>query len=73
MTPHWCPVSPYFTAADLAHIFHLSRGSIYRMASEDKWRRTRYRPIRYHMDDAQASWKRRHRGDWQHYAAKPGE
>ena len=43
------------------------------MASEDHWRRTRYRPVRYHMDDAQASWQRRHQGDWQHYAAKPDE
>ena len=66
-------MSPYFTAADLAHFFGLSRGSIYRMASEDGWRRTRYRPIRYHMDDATASWERRHRGDHQHYAARPDE
>jgi hypothetical protein len=66
-------VDAYFTAADLAHIFHVAPGSIYRWASEDHWRRTRYRPVRYHMDDAEQSWKRRHPGDWQHYAAKPGE
>lgn len=53
--------SPYFTAADLAHIFHLSTGSIYRMASQDHWRRTRYRPVRYHMDDARTSYTTRHK------------
>jgi hypothetical protein len=66
-------VDAFFTAADLAAFFRLSRGSIYRMASEDRWRRTRYRPVRYCMDDAQASWARRHQGDWAHYAAKADE
>jgi hypothetical protein len=66
-------VDSYFTAADLAHFFHVARGSIYRWACEDRWRRTRYRPVRYHMDDAEASWRRRHPGDWAHYAAKANE
>lgn len=58
----------YLKASDLAHIYHVATGTIYRWASQDRWRRTRYRPIRYHMDDAQASWARRHPGDWPHTA-----
>jgi uncharacterized protein YjcR len=65
--------SPYLSAADLAHIYRVTTSTIYKWASEDKWRRTRYRPVRYHMDDAQASWAKRHPGDWQRYAAKPNE
>jgi hypothetical protein len=42
----------YVTARDLARLLRVPLGTIYRWASEDGWRRTRYRPIRYHMDDA---------------------
>jgi len=65
--------SQYLTAPDIAHIYRVAVGTVYRWASEDHWRRTRYRPIRYHMDDAQASWQQRHQGDWAHYAAKQDE
>jgi len=45
----------YVTARDLARLFRVPVGTIYRWASEDQWRRTRYRPIRYHIDDASES------------------
>lgn len=50
---------PYLSASDLAAIWRIPIGSVYRMASEDGWRRTRYRPVRYHMDDAHASYTKR--------------
>lgn len=50
----------YLRAADLARIFHVSRGSVYRWASEDHWRRTRTRPTRYHTGDADTSYHKRH-------------
>lgn len=45
----------YVTARALAQMFRVPLGTIYRWASEDRWRRTRYRPIRYHIDDASES------------------
>ena len=61
------------TAKDLARLYNVSRGTIHRWASEDGWRRKGTRPKVYSWDDAQDSWERRHQGDHQHYAAKPGE
>ena len=61
------------TARDLARLYGVSRGTIHRWASQDGWRRKGTRPKVYAWEDAQASWERRHQGDWAHYAAKPGE
>lgn len=47
------------TAADLAAIYGVPVGTIYAWASLDKWRRTRTRPKRYDIYDAQASYDRR--------------
>jgi hypothetical protein len=49
----------YATAADLARIYRVALGTIYRWASEDGWKRTPVRPIRYHRGDAQRSYDRR--------------
>ncbi|SRR6266566_1611254 len=54
------------TAADLAHIYRVPIGTIYRWASEDQWRRTRTaHPVRYNAHDAQASYDRRRRKESQ--------
>jgi hypothetical protein len=63
----------YATAADLAHIYQVARGTIWAWASQDKWRRTRTRPVRYSRADAEASWQRRHGQDWRQFAARPDE
>ena len=67
------PVDAWATAADLARLYNVTRGTIHRWASEDRWRRRGRRPKRYNWEDAQTSWERRHQGDWQHYAARPDE
>ena len=48
------------TAADLARLYGVSKGTIYAWASTDRWRRTRRRPKRYAWEDAQASYERRY-------------
>ncbi|GGV34120.1 hypothetical protein GCM10010182_67470 [Actinomadura cremea] len=50
----------YATATDLARIYGVALGTIYRWASQDQWDRTRYRPIRYRHSDAERSYLRRH-------------
>lgn len=50
----------YVTAADLARIYGVATGTIYRWASQDRWHRTQTWPRRYSRDDAQASYGRRH-------------
>ncbi|HEY5985592.1 MAG TPA: hypothetical protein VIV12_04300 [Streptosporangiaceae bacterium] len=51
-------MAAYLTAADLAHIYHVSTALIHTWASRDNWRRSRGRPRRYHVGDAQASYDR---------------
>lgn len=50
----------YLTASDLSRIYHVALGTIYSWASRDNWRRTDTWPRRYHWEDAQASYDRRH-------------
>ena len=50
----------YASAADLARMYRVSPATIRSWAHRDGWRRTRYRPIRYLLADAQASYDRRH-------------
>jgi uncharacterized protein YjcR len=54
-------MDPHFTAKDLARIYNVQPGTIRSWACRDGWRRTRTRPIRYNLGDAQASYDRRHR------------
>ena len=49
----------YGTARDIARIYDVPLGTVYRWASEDQWRRTTNRPTRYHWDDVEASRDRR--------------
>lgn len=51
----------YLRANDLARIYGVQPGTIRSWACRDGWRRTRTRPIRYNVNDAQASYDRRHR------------
>ena len=53
--------SPYLTAADIARIYRVPRGTVWRWAHEDGWRRTRLRPVRYHMDDVHTTYTKRRR------------
>jgi hypothetical protein len=47
------------TAQDLAHIYSVPLGTIWRWASLDRWGRTKYaRPVRYSWADADASFRR---------------
>lgn len=50
----------YATAADIAILYNASYGTIMRWASQDRWRRTGTYRKRYAIDDAQASYDRRH-------------
>ena len=61
------------TAADLARLYGVKRGTIHAWASQDRWRRKDTWPRQYNWEDAQTSWERRHPGDWAHYAARPDE
>ncbi len=65
-------VTTWATAPDLAAAYQVAVGTIYAWASQDHWARKGW-PRQYSWDDAQASWERRHRGDWQHYAARADE
>lgn len=47
------------TAADLAQLYGVSKGTIYAWASQDHWRRTRNWPKKYNWADAQDSYERR--------------
>jgi len=50
----------WWTAAELAKLYRVPTGTIYRWASEDKWRRSRRgQQVRYHGGDAQRSFDRR--------------
>jgi len=50
----------WWTPAELAQIYRVPIGTIYRWASEDGWRRVRRgRAVRYHGGDAQRSHDRR--------------
>ena len=49
------------TAADLARIYRVRRGTIYAWASQDHWRRRGTRPKKYAWDDAQATYENRHK------------
>lgn len=49
----------YGTARDIARICSVPLGTVYRWASEDHWRRTTGRPVRYHWDDVEESRDRR--------------
>ena len=71
--PQWATVDAWATAADLAKLYGVKVGTIHAWASTDHWHRKDTWPRQYAWEDAQASWERRHRGDWQHYAAKPNE
>jgi uncharacterized protein YjcR len=57
---HTVSMDAYLSASDLAHMYRVRPGTIRSWASRDGWRRTRYRPIRYNLDDAQASFNRRY-------------
>ena len=48
------------TAADLARLYGVSKGTIYAWASQDHWRRTRRNPKKYHWEDAQTTYEKRH-------------
>lgn len=48
------------TAADLARLYGVSKGTIYAWASLDHWQRRGTRPKRYSWHDAQDSYERRH-------------
>ena len=61
------------TAKDLARLYSVRVGTIHAWASTDHWRRKDTWPRQYAWEDAQASWERRHPGDWAHYAAKADE
>ena len=54
----------YETAAGLARLYRIPRGTIYYWAHVDEWRRLPGRPVGYLRADAQASYDRR-RGDEQ--------
>ena len=47
------------TAADLARLYGVSKGTIQRWASQDHWRRQPTWPRKYAWEDAQASYERR--------------
>lgn len=49
----------YGTARDIARIYGVPLGTVYRWASEDRWRRTERRPVRYHWDDVEKSREQR--------------
>ena len=49
----------YLAASDLGRLYNTPVGTIYRWASEDHWRRTRTRPIRYHASDMDTSYRKR--------------
>jgi uncharacterized protein YjcR len=53
-------VDAWATAADLARLYCVSRGTIYAWASQDGWRRRGKRPKKYAWEDAQASYEKRH-------------
>lgn len=63
----------YATAKDLARLYGVAVGTIHSWASADAWKRKNVWPRQYSWSDAQASWERRHPGDWAHYAARPDE
>jgi uncharacterized protein YjcR len=49
------------TAADLARLYGVAKGTIYAWASQDHWRRTHHAwPKRYAWEDAQTSYEQRH-------------
>ncbi len=45
----------YLSAADLATLLRVPKGTIYRWASEDQWPRTKGRPVRYLASEAEHS------------------
>jgi hypothetical protein len=47
------------SATELAAIWRVPAGTVRRWASEDKWPRTRFRPIRFDPEKAQESYDRR--------------
>jgi len=50
----------WWGAAELARLYRVPVGTIYRWASEDNWRRMRRgQQVRYHGGDAQQSFDRR--------------
>ncbi len=57
--PHQPVTGPAATAADLAAQYHVTIRTTRRWASEDNWRRTITRPVRYSLDDADASYRKR--------------
>lgn len=50
----------WLSAADLAHLYGVAKGTIQRWASQDRWRRRGTYRKAYHLGDAQASYDRRH-------------
>lgn len=52
------------TASDLAHLYDIPVGTIYRWASLDGWRRSdpKRRPVTYNRDDAEKSYRDRRCG-----------
>lgn len=49
----------YLTSGDLALLWKIPAGTVRRWASEDNWRRTHTRPVRFDVADAQAGYDRR--------------
>lgn len=50
---------PWLTADQLARLWRVPVGTVWRWASEDRWPRTRSRPTRYDPEAAQAGHDRR--------------
>lgn len=50
----------YLTAGEIARLFHRPIGTVYRLASEDKWRRVPdgLRPVLYHAEDVELTFAR---------------
>lgn len=58
------PSDDWWAPAELARIYRVPVGTIYRWASEDRWRRVRRgRAVRYHGADAQNSYDQRRTAD----------
>lgn len=55
-------MTPYLTMADIARVYRVHPSTARRWAREDAWRRTITIPRRYHADDVQASYDKRHGG-----------
>lgn len=49
----------YLSAADLATLLRVPKGTIYRWAHEDQWPRTSGPPVRYLASEAEHSQERR--------------